>query len=122
MGLPPVPAASPLRVSHGWDNTVEYSFDARDPVHRTAVYPEVVTLAELLVCPHWRPFAMSALAADRDRFRAEFQRRLSPTYHDLANTDLQLFAIVRHSSVAQWHDPVPDTYPSIPAEARGADQ
>jgi len=70
----------------------------------------------------WRPFATSASAADRDRFRAEFQRRLLPTYHDLANTDLQLFAIVRHSSIDQWHNPVPETYPPTPARAQGADQ
>ncbi len=96
--------------------------DARDPVHHAAVYPEVVTLTELLVCPHWRPFAMSASAADRDRFRTEFQRRLPPGYHDLANSDLQLFAIVRHSSVRHWYDPVPETDPSTPAHAQGADQ
>jgi len=58
----------------------------------------------------------------RDRFRAEFQRRLPPAYHDLANTDLQLFAIVRHSSIDQWHNPVPETYPPTPARAQGADQ
>jgi hypothetical protein len=96
--------------------------DARDPVHRAAVYPEAVTLTEMLVCPHWRPFAMTASTADRDRFRTEFQRRLPPAYHDLANTDLQLFAIVRHSSVGQWHDPVPETYPPTPAQAGGADR
>lgn len=65
---------------------------------------------------------MSASAADRDRFRTEFQRRLPPAYHDLANTDLHLFAIVRHSSVGQWHDPVPKTYPSTSAQAQGANQ
>jgi len=72
--------------------------------------------------PQWRPFAMSASAADRDRFRVEFQRCLPPAYHDLASADLQLFAIVRHASVGQWHDPVPETYPSIPAQARGVDR
>ena len=96
--------------------------DTRDPVHRAAVYPEVVTLTELLVSPHWRPFAMSASTADRDRFRTEFQRRLPPGYHDLANTDLQLFAIVRHSPVAQWHDPQPETYPSTPTQTQGANR
>jgi hypothetical protein len=40
---------------------------------------------------------------EASRFRAEFQRRLPPAYHDLAITDLQLFAIVRHAPVAQWH-------------------
>ncbi|MFI7509621.1 hypothetical protein ACIBSS_22645 [Micromonospora aurantiaca] len=96
--------------------------DARDPVHRAATHPEVITLTELLTSPDWRPFAMSASAADRDRFRTEFQRRLPPAYHDLANTDLHLFAIVRHSSVGQWHDPVPETYPSTSAQAQGANQ
>jgi len=52
---------------------------------------------------------MSASTADRDRFRAEFQRRLPPSYHDLANTDLQLLAIVRYSWVGQWHDAIPET-------------
>ncbi|MGX7671838.1 hypothetical protein [Plantactinospora sp. DSM 117369] len=94
--------------------------DPRDPVHHTAVYPEFVTLTELLVCPHWRPFAMSASAADRDRFRAEFQRRLPPAYHDLANTDPQLFAIVRHAPVSHRHSPAPETYTSTPAPPGGA--
>src|SRR5215211_2411914 len=40
--------------------------DARDPVHRAATYPEVITLTELLTAPDWLPFAMSASAADRD--------------------------------------------------------
>jgi TniQ len=82
---------------------------ARDPVHRAATYPEVITLTELLACPQWRPFAMTASAADHDRFRAELQRRLPPAYHDLANADLQLFAIVRHAPVIQWHQPVIET-------------
>lgn len=51
---------------------------------------------------------MSASAADRDRFRAEFQRRLPPTYHDLANIDLQLFASVRGTPVARWYRPEPE--------------
>jgi hypothetical protein len=83
----------------------DWPANARDPVHRAATYPEVVTLTELLACPQWRPFAMSASAADHDRFRVELQRRLPPPYHDLANTDLQLFAIVRHAPVVQWHQP-----------------
>jgi hypothetical protein len=82
----------------------------------------VITLAELPTSTQWRPYAMSASAADRDRFRTEFQRRPPTGYHDLANTDLQLFAIVRHSSVGQWHDPVPETYASTPAQARGVDR
>jgi hypothetical protein len=103
-----------------WFRHQDWPADARDPVHRAATYPEVITLTELLTSPDWRPFAMSASAADRDRLRAEFQRRLPPAYHYLANADLQLFAIVRHSSVAKWHDPAPETYPSTPAQ--GADQ
>jgi TniQ len=87
----------------------DWPADARDPVHRAATYPEVITLTELLASPDWRPFAMSASAADRDRFRREFQRRLPPAYHDLANTDLQLFAIVRHAPVSQWHQPAAET-------------
>jgi hypothetical protein len=68
-----------------------------------------MTLTELLVSPQRRPFAMSASTADRDRFRAEYQRRLPPAYHDLANTDLQLFAIVRHGRVIHWHQPDAET-------------
>jgi TniQ len=77
----------------------------RDPVHVAATYPEVVTLTQLLVSPHWRPFAMSASTADHDRIRAEFQRRLPPAYRDLANNDLQLLATVRGGRVARWHQP-----------------
>jgi hypothetical protein len=60
----------------------DWPADARDPVHRAATHPEVITLTELLTSPDWRPFAMSASIADRDRFRAEFQRRLPPSYHE----------------------------------------
>lgn len=86
-----------------------WSADARDPVHRAATYPEVITPHRLLVSPDWRPFAMSASAADRDRLRAEFQRPLPPAYHELDNTDLQLFDIVRHAPVVQWHQPAIET-------------
>jgi hypothetical protein len=79
--------------------------DPRDPVHRAATYPEVITLTGLLASPQWRPFAMSASAADRDRFRAEFQRRLPPDCRDLASTDLQLLATVRNAPVTWWHQP-----------------
>jgi hypothetical protein len=96
--------------------------DARDPVHRAVNYPEVITLTEQLTSPDWRPFAMSASAADRDRFRAEFQRRLPPAYHDLANTDLQLFAIVRHAPASHWHSPAPETYASTPSQSGGVDR
>jgi TniQ len=82
---------------------------ARDPVHVAATYPEVITLTQLLVCPHWRPFAMSASTADHDRFRAELQRRLPPAYRDLASADLQLLATVRGSAVTHWHQPPAET-------------
>jgi hypothetical protein len=52
---------------------------------------------------------MFASAADRDRFRAQFQRRLPPAYYDLANADLQLQAVVRYVSVIQWHHPAAET-------------
>jgi hypothetical protein len=88
----------------------DWPADARDPVHCAATYPEVITLTGLLVSPHWRPFAMSASAADRDRFRAEFQCRLPPGCRDLASADLQLFPIVRCAPVTWWHQPAAETY------------
>jgi hypothetical protein len=114
----PYALARDIHLPYGFGHQ-NWPVDPRDPVHRAAVYPEVVTLTELVVCPHWRPFAMSASAADRDRFRAEFQRRLPPDYHDLTNTDLQLFAIVRHAPVSQWHSPAPETFASTPAQSGG---
>ncbi len=87
----------------------DWPADARDPVHAAATHPEVITLTQLLVAPHWRPFAMSASTADHHRFRAEFQRRLPPAHHHLANTDLQLLAAVRGSAVIQWHQPPAET-------------
>lgn len=51
----------------------------------------------------------SASAADRDRPRVEFQRRLPPAYHDLAHIDLRLFAIVRHAPVLEWQQPAQET-------------
>jgi hypothetical protein len=86
----------------------DWRADARDPVHRAAAYPEVITLTELLVCPRWRPFAVSASAADHDRFRAELQRRLPPAHRALANNELQLLAIVRNAQVDHWHRPEPE--------------
>ena len=79
----------------------------RDPAHHAVAYPEAVTLTGLLASPHWRPFATSASAADRDRFRAEFQRRLPPTRRVLANTDLHIW----------WHQP---TVEVVPYSARPA--
>jgi len=81
----------------------------KDPVHVAATYPEVITLTQLLVSPHWRPFAMSASTADRDRFRIELQRHLPPAHRDLASADLQLLAAVRNSRVIQWHQPPVET-------------
>ncbi len=95
----------------GWFGHQDWPADPRDPVHRAATYPEVITLTGLLASPHWRPFAMSASAADRDRFRAEFQRRLPPACRDLASADLQLLAIVHHRPVIQWHQPAAETHP-----------
>jgi hypothetical protein len=104
----PYAIARDLPLPH-WFGHRDWPADARDPVHCATTYPEVITLTELLVSPQWRPFAMSASAADRDRFRVEFQRRLPSAYHDLANADLQLFAIVRHAPVIQWHQPAAET-------------
>lgn len=56
-----------------WFGHQDWLADPRDPVHQAATYPEVITLTGMLASPHWRPFAMSASAADRDRFHAEFQ-------------------------------------------------
>jgi len=92
----------PLPAGFGHHN---WPADARDPVHAAATYPEVITLTQMLVAPHWRPFAMSASTADHDRFRAEFQRRLPPAHRDLANTNLQTLATVRHAPVGHWHQP-----------------
>src|SRR6266536_3216302 len=92
----------PLPAGFGHQN---WPADARDPVHAAATYPEVITLTQMLVAPHWRPFAMSASTADHDRFRAEFQRRLPPAHRDLANTNLQTLATVRHAPVGHWHQP-----------------
>jgi hypothetical protein len=89
----------------GWFGHHDWAGDPRDPVHRAATYPEVITLTGLLASPHWRPFAMSASAADHDRFRAEFQRRLPPDYRNLANASLQLRATVGGAPVARWHQP-----------------
>jgi hypothetical protein len=72
----------------GWFGHTDWPADPRDPVHRAATYPEIITLTEMLVCPQWRPCAMSASAADHDRFRAELKRRLPPAYHGLANNPL----------------------------------
>jgi hypothetical protein len=88
-----------------WFGHRDWAGDPRDPVHQAATYPEVITLAGLLVSPHWRPFAMSASAADHDRFRAEFQRRLPPDYRDLTNASLQLRATVGGASVTRWYQP-----------------
>ena len=74
-------------------------------VHQAATYPEVITLTGMLASQQWRPFAMSASAADHDRFRAEFQRRLPPNRRDLADAGLQLLATVRNAPVAWWHQP-----------------
>jgi hypothetical protein len=89
----------------------------RDPVHHAVAYPEAITLTGLLASPQWRPFAMSASAADRDRFRAEFQRRLPPARRVLANADLQLLATVRHAPVIWWHQPAVEVvpYPARPS-------
>src|SRR2546426_6478189 len=87
----------------------DWPADARDPVHVAANYPEVITLTQLLVSPHWRPFAMSTSTADHDRFRTGFQRRLPLAHRDLANADLQLLAAVRGSAVIQWHEPAAET-------------
>jgi hypothetical protein len=89
----------PLSAKFGHES---WPADSRDPVHVAATYPEVITLTQLLVSEQWRPFAMSASVADHDRFRVEFQRRLSPADQDLAKADLQLFAAVRGASVADW--------------------
>lgn len=88
-----------------WFGHQDWAGDPRDPVHQAATYPEVITLTGLLASPHWRPFAMSASAADHDRFRAEFQRRLPPDYRDLANASLQLRAAVGGASVTRWYRP-----------------
>ena len=95
----------------GWFGHQDWLADPRDPVHRAATYPEVMTLTELLASPHWRPFAMSASTADHDRFRAEFQRRLPPDCRDLANASLQLRATVGGAAVARWHQPAAEVIP-----------
>jgi TniQ len=94
-----------------WFGHQDWAGDPRDPVHQAATYPEVITLAGLLVSPHWRPFAMSASAADHDRFRAEFQRRLPPGYRDLASASLQLRATVGGAPVTRWHQPAAEVVP-----------
>ncbi|WP_432830788.1 TniQ family protein [Dactylosporangium sp. CA-092794] len=96
----------PLPPAFGHQN---WPADARDPVHAATTYPEIITLTQLLVAPHWRPFAMSASTADHDRFRVEFQRRLPPAHRDLANGDLQLLAAVRGAQVDRWHQPAVET-------------
>lgn len=86
-GLPHAIARDiPLPTGFGYEN---WPADARDPVHVAANYPEVITLTQLLVSSQWRPFAMSVSAADHDRFRAEFQRRLPLAHRDLAKADLR---------------------------------
>jgi hypothetical protein len=104
----------PLPAGFGHEN---WPADARDPVHAAANYPEVLILTQLLIAPHWRPFAMSISTTDHDRFRAEFQHRLPPAQRDLANTDLQLLATVRHSPVFQWHQPPAETVTQQPTES-----
>ena len=94
-----------------WFGHRDWPGDPRDPVHCAATYPEVITLTGLLASPHWRPFAMSASAADHDRFRAEFQRRLPPGYRDLASASLQLRATVGGAPAAWWHQPAAEVVP-----------
>jgi len=89
----------------GWFGHQDWPGDPRDPVHCAATYPEVIILTCLLVSPSWRPFAMSASAADHERFRAEFQRRLPPDCRDLASRGLQLRATVGSAPVIWWHPP-----------------
>jgi hypothetical protein len=101
----------------GWFGHQDWPGNPRDPVHHAAPYPAGSPLTGMLASPHWRPFAMSASAADRDRFRAEFQRRLPPGLRDLASADLQLLAFVRRAPAAQWHQPAAETYTS-PGAAR----
>lgn len=98
----------PLPAGFGHENWPAHD---RDPVHVAATYPEVITLTQLLVSPHWRPFAMPASTADHDWFRAEFQRRLPPAHRDLANADLQLLATVRGSPVIRWYQPAAEITP-----------
>jgi TniQ len=92
-----------------WFGHQDWAGDPRDPVHQAAIYPEVITLTGMLVSPRWRPFAMSASAADHDRFRAEFQHRLPPDCRDLANADLQLRATVGGAPAIWWHQPAAET-------------
>jgi hypothetical protein len=90
---------------NGWFGHQDWLGDPRDPVHCAATYPEVITLTGLLASPRWRPFAMSASAADHDRFRAEFQRRLPPDCRDLASASLQLRATGGGAPAIWWHQP-----------------
>jgi hypothetical protein len=99
----------------------DWPADARDPVHRASTYPEVITLTELLASPRWRPLAMSASTADRERFRSELQHRLPPVCHTLADPGLHLLALARHALVIQCHDPAPETYLATLAQPGGAD-
>ena len=94
-----------------WFGHRDWASDPRDPVHHAAAYPEVITLTGLLASPHWRPFAMSASAADHDQFRDEFQRRLPPDYRDLANASLQLRAAVGGAPVIWWRQPAAEIVP-----------
>lgn len=77
----------------------------QDPVHRAATYPEVITLTQMLVSPHWRPFAISLSSTDRDRFHTEFRRRLPDHIQAIAGRDLQLLAHVRYAPAIDWHQP-----------------
>jgi hypothetical protein len=106
-GLPHAIARDiPLPAGFGHQN---WPTDARDPVHAAADYPEIITLTQLLVSPHWRTFAMSTSTTDHDRFRTELRRRLPPASRDLANTDLQLRAAVGGSAVVGWSQPAAET-------------
>jgi hypothetical protein len=94
-----------------WFGHQDWPGDPRDPVHRAATYPEVITLTGMLASPRWRPFAMSASAAGHERFRAEFQHRLPPDCRDLASRSLQLRATVGGAPVTWWHQPVVEVVP-----------
>lgn len=100
----PAAVTRDMRLPGGFGHQ-DWPADPRDPVHQAATYPEVITLTGMLASQQWRPFAMSASAADHDRFRAEFQRRLPPNRRDLADAGLQLLATVRNAPVTWWHQP-----------------
>jgi hypothetical protein len=54
---------------------------------------------------------MSPAPTDRDRFRAEVQRRLPPAHRDLTDADLQLLATVPHATVTWWRQPGVEVVP-----------